>query len=249
MKISYFISSLIQLANRSHSDLQNLGSDDHTQYLNQARFAERILKGLDANKPAVGVEGRLYYATDTGKIYRDNGSGWDYLEDLNKITKPSTPAQGDVLYHDGSNWAKLAAGIAGQALLTQGAGANPSWGKPTAYDFGIINAPTATGSVNYTHGLGSIPSLIVILGLYHGDGNGTGVSIGVGKSPSSRKVIYSILTHHFSSTGYIIYAENTNDDDIYYANLTGLTDSNFTLNWSKVQTDSVRLHAMWIAFK
>ena len=37
--------------------------------------------------------------------------------------------QGDILYRDGSGLARLAAGTAGQALLTGGAGANPSWGS------------------------------------------------------------------------------------------------------------------------
>jgi len=37
--------------------------------------------------------------------------------------------QGDILYRDGSGLARLAAGTAGQALLSGGAGANPSWGS------------------------------------------------------------------------------------------------------------------------
>jgi hypothetical protein len=36
--------------------------------------------------------------------------------------------QGDVIYHNGTNWARLGAGTAGQALITGGAGANPAWG-------------------------------------------------------------------------------------------------------------------------
>tara|TARA_R100000951_G_scaffold62580_1_gene52515 strand:+ start:41 stop:937 length:897 start_codon:yes stop_codon:yes gene_type:complete len=38
-------------------------------------------------------------------------------------------AQGDILYRDGSGLAKLGAGTSGQALLSGGAGANPSWGS------------------------------------------------------------------------------------------------------------------------
>jgi hypothetical protein len=40
-------------------------------------------------------------------------------------------AQGDVLYHNGSNLVKLAAGTTGQFLKTQGAGANPVWATLT----------------------------------------------------------------------------------------------------------------------
>ena len=37
--------------------------------------------------------------------------------------------QGDILYRDGSGLQRLAAGTNGQALITGGAGANPSWGN------------------------------------------------------------------------------------------------------------------------
>jgi hypothetical protein len=36
-----------------------------------------IMSGLDAAKPAFGVAGRLYYATDDDVLYRDSGTGWD----------------------------------------------------------------------------------------------------------------------------------------------------------------------------
>jgi len=39
-------------------------------------------------------------------------------------------AQGDILYYDGANIVKLAAGTSGQFLKTQGAGANPVWDAP-----------------------------------------------------------------------------------------------------------------------
>ncbi|HSA08091.1 MAG TPA: hypothetical protein P5099_01870 [Candidatus Moranbacteria bacterium] len=40
-------------------------------------------------------------------------------------------AQGDVMYYNGTDWARLAAGTSGQFLATNGAGANPSWGVPS----------------------------------------------------------------------------------------------------------------------
>lgn len=39
----------------------------------------------------------------------------------------ASAAQGDILYFDGTNWVRLAAGTAGYLLKTQGAGANPAW--------------------------------------------------------------------------------------------------------------------------
>src|SRR3989304_222821 len=38
--------------------------------LQQAAFASR---------PAAGNTGALFYATDTGRLYRDNGSSWDQV--------------------------------------------------------------------------------------------------------------------------------------------------------------------------
>jgi hypothetical protein len=52
-----------------------------------------IQSGLDASKPAAGTAGRLYIATDTFKIYRDNGTSWDIIGTVNwgDITgKPSS---------------------------------------------------------------------------------------------------------------------------------------------------------------
>jgi hypothetical protein len=61
--------------------------------------------------------------------------------------------QGDILYRDGSGLAKLGAGTSGQALLTQGAGANPIWGSVGG---GVLQAvwnandtPVQTGSGSY----------------------------------------------------------------------------------------------------
>jgi len=48
-------------------------------------------------------------------------------------------AQGDILIFDGTNWVRLAAGNAGQSLISGGAGADPSWGNPSC-----ANLPTAT---------------------------------------------------------------------------------------------------------
>jgi len=38
-----------------------------------------VMAGTDASKPAAGVAGRVYIATDTKKIYRDNGTAWVQL--------------------------------------------------------------------------------------------------------------------------------------------------------------------------
>lgn len=59
------------------------------------------------------------------------------LADLAGITY----AQGDVLYHNGSNIVKLAAGTNGQFLRTNGAGANPSWGTIAGGGDALVASP------------------------------------------------------------------------------------------------------------
>lgn len=53
-----------------------------------------------------------------------------YDPDLAALAAIAGGAQGDILYHNGTAWARLAAGTAGQVLRTAGAGANPAWGSP-----------------------------------------------------------------------------------------------------------------------
>ena len=67
-------------------------------------------------------------------------------------------AQGDIMYYDGTNYARLGAGTSGQVLTTGGAGANPSWAadstnvQGTSFGGGVLtgtvgNASIATGAI------------------------------------------------------------------------------------------------------
>lgn len=40
-------------------------------------LASVVLEGVVASRPTAGIPGRIYYATDVGLIYRDNGTSWD----------------------------------------------------------------------------------------------------------------------------------------------------------------------------
>ncbi|MBI1909436.1 MAG: hypothetical protein HYS22_04635 [Deltaproteobacteria bacterium] len=71
-------------------------------------------------------------------------------------------AQGDVLYYDGTNWARLGAGTSGQFLKTNGAGANPGWatvsgtGTVTSVDSGGgLTGGAITGSGTLAVGAGT----------------------------------------------------------------------------------------------
>lgn len=56
-------------------------------------------------------------------------------------------AQGDILYRGAANWARLAASTAGRLLKTNGAGADPAWVAPPAWQ--VIEAGTASSVVNF----------------------------------------------------------------------------------------------------
>ncbi len=60
---------------------------------------------------------------------------------------PASQAQGDILYFDGVNWVRLAAGTSGQLLKTNGASANPSWGYNTSYVWGSTGANNASSTI------------------------------------------------------------------------------------------------------
>ena len=95
----------------------------------------------------------------------------------------ASAAQGDVLYHNGTSYVRLAPGTSGQYLQTAGAAANPTWGTvagglsefdqwflPSSFtgsvfpittmtrlDFGPYGAPVGTG-MGYSSGTFSFPS-------------------------------------------------------------------------------------------
>ena len=59
--------------------------------------------------------------------------------------------QGDLVYRDGSGLVRLGAGTAGQALLTGGAGANPSWGTaPSGKILQVVSSNFTTAFADTT---------------------------------------------------------------------------------------------------
>ena len=58
--------------------------------------------------------------------------------------------QGDIVYRDGSGLARLGYGTSGQALLTQGAGANPIWGSAGGIKQVIQTVKTSAQTINST---------------------------------------------------------------------------------------------------
>ncbi len=73
----------------------------------------------------------------------------------NFVPAPATPQQGDVLYYNGSTWARLGPGTTGQFLKTLGASTNPLWATPpsSAPGDGILDPGGETqGSILYYDG-------------------------------------------------------------------------------------------------
>ena len=64
------------IASGTPTTLSGYGITDAVKNLGSA---PGILEGLDASKGAAGTAGRIYVATDTFKIYRDNGTTWDVV--------------------------------------------------------------------------------------------------------------------------------------------------------------------------
>lgn len=79
-----------------------------------------------------------------------------------------TGTQGDILYHNGTNWAKLGAGVAGQFLRTNGASANPSWAYGTLYNGSVANQGAGFSSDTYLTGSNiSIPNSSLKIGTFY----------------------------------------------------------------------------------
>ena len=68
----------------------------------------------------------------------------------NAVTGPkiamTSDAQGDILYYNGTDYARLGAGTNGQALKTAGTGQNPAWGDVTSTGDFANGGDTATAN-------------------------------------------------------------------------------------------------------
>ena len=103
--------------------------------------------------------------------------------------------QGDILYRDGSGLQRLGAGTNGQALLTGGAGANPSWGTVS----GASNAFFAYDKSNNTSG-----DVVWTTELYD-DGGNYDTSNGRYTAPSAGKYLFSVQIYTAQSAGNDMY--------------------------------------------
>ena len=107
-----FNGNITTITGEINGGLDNTNADTTNGY----RFFE-VLGSI----PAAGTQGRVVFLTTENTINFDTGAAW------NSAVSVTTPTQGDILYYNGTAWAKLAAGTANYALVTNGAAANPAF--------------------------------------------------------------------------------------------------------------------------
>ena len=129
--------------------------------------------------------------------------------------------QGDILYRDGSGLQRLAAGTNGQALLTGGSGANPSWGTLSSdwVKIAQTNITSDTASVDFIHGTGGVVidstyRIYKLIGSYRGTTGGAEMQIRVINGGSNKRTsgylceawrsYYSGGTSRANATGRIL---------------------------------------------
>jgi len=111
---------------------------------------DRVLRNLRQSIPTGIVMGR-----------RSPGDGPAEFIPLSDIQQSLLDAisdtQGSILYRGATAWAALAPGVSGQALLTQGAGANPVWGSAGGGSDPFFSPPLAADFPTLlTNGVGPI---------------------------------------------------------------------------------------------
>jgi len=84
----------------------------------------------------VGTNNKLLVAASG----EDEGFLWQYVDGEN--IRMSSDAQGDILYFDGTDYARLGYGTSGDVLTTGGSSANPAWATPTTGDITGVTAGT-----------------------------------------------------------------------------------------------------------
>lgn len=132
--------SIDELTERTSVVMDDLLAIQHTGELLRRITAGNLAAGLGPLITglllASGVSGTLPVA--------NGGTGQTTLQAaINALLAASGAlAQGDVFYYNGTNVTKLAAGTAGQRLITGGTGANPSWTSEVGYHTGDGGAVT-----------------------------------------------------------------------------------------------------------
>lgn len=145
----------------------------------------------------------------------------------------ATPAQGDVVYFDGTEWVNLAPGTANQVLQTKGAGQNPVWFTlPFTEYFESSNQtiPAAAGLLSVAHTLTGKPKVVQLWAVCTTAVNNWAIG----------DEILTVQTQLNSTTaiGPIIYVDDANNIEIRAAATQSLNLGNKTTGAIANQTTS-----------
>lgn len=109
-------------------------------------------------------------------------------------------AQGDIMYYDGTDWARLAAGTSGYFLKTQGAGANPTWAAQSASTYTLLGTITTTSGASQALGSLTLTNYkflrLVFNAVSHNGGASQGFtvnSVQVANTMSAAQPAYGVL--------------------------------------------------------
>ena len=103
---------------------------------------------IDANSVVLTTDTTGFYAAGDAEAGNATGLACTNCVAGTELAM-SSDAQGDILYYNGTDYVRLAAGTSGQFLQTQGASANPQWAG-VAFENGRVSETTAGGTVNGT---------------------------------------------------------------------------------------------------
>jgi hypothetical protein len=130
-----------------------------------------------------------------------------------------TGTQGDVLYHDGTSWVKLGAGVVGQYLETGGSGANPSWQYGAVIHYSKSAGATTTGAnttpVSVTDAVFSYVASAVYRIWVMGRTNATAATTGCGIQFDLSSAVTAIdvqFFHQLASAGTLTGGHSIADD-------------------------------------
>ncbi len=115
-----------------------------------------------------------------------NATYWETMAEGGDVATTLT-TQGDILYRDGSGLQRLGAGTSGQALITNGTGANPSWGDVSG---GLVQVKSATKTDTQSFSGGAVRADI------------TGLSVTLTPSSTSNKILVRFMVTHWGNDSH-----------------------------------------------
>ena len=160
--------------------------------------------------------------------------------------------QGDIMYYNGTDWARLGYSTSGFFLKTQGIGANPTWASATlTSQLGTFTVDTTTASgTQAVTGVGFQPNVVIFLSVV-ATGTTAGASVGFDNGTTH----YNLYNYHAntantwsgdaSSSIQNIQGAGTN----YNGSITTLGSDGFTITWVKTGSPSGTLTVYYLAVK